>query len=224
MCPAHLLRSSTGSTRTVSSLERMSSTAGFPTPFYGTMGSSLRRLNRLGPSARKPAPSTRKVRWWGPTGILASRRDATASCGPRGSLPRSMCRATVWAGPLFSRQRTWTNHRSYLDPDNKRHGFLLSDGVYTTIDVPGAVLTAAETISDAGELVGFFLDANVVAHGFLLSKGILTQVDVPARLSPRSSGSTRKARSWAYTRTVPATTTASLVSPPAEPSRFRGFL
>ncbi len=69
---------------------------------------------------------------------------------------------------------------SYLDPDDNRHGFLLSHGVYTTIDVPGAVLTAAEAISDAGELVGFFVDADDAAHGFLVSKkGILMQVDVP---------------------------------------------
>jgi uncharacterized membrane protein len=69
---------------------------------------------------------------------------------------------------------------SYLDPDDNRHGFLLSHGVYTTIDVPGAVLTAAEAISDAGELVGFFVDADDAAHGFLVSKkGVLTQVDVP---------------------------------------------
>ena len=41
----------------------MPSATSYPTPFYGARGSSRRRSNRPGQSARKPARSTRKVRW-----------------------------------------------------------------------------------------------------------------------------------------------------------------
>ena len=49
------------------------------------------------------------------------------------------------------------------------HGFLMSGGVFTTIDVPGASATAAIGINARGDVVGSYADATGT-HGFLLSR------------------------------------------------------
>ena len=49
------------------------------------------------------------------------------------------------------------------------HGFLLSGGEFTTIDVPGALFTSyASGINDVGRVVGRF-DTSSTNFGFLLS-------------------------------------------------------
>jgi uncharacterized membrane protein len=59
------------------------------------------------------------------------------------------------------------------------HGFLLSKGAFTTIDVPGATFgTTASGINLEGDIVGFYSNATGT-HGFLLSKGAFTTIDVP---------------------------------------------
>jgi hypothetical protein len=51
------------------------------------------------------------------------------------------------------------------------HGFLLSKGTYTTIDVPATFgsVTATTAINPQGDIVGFYQDASFNLHGFLLS-------------------------------------------------------
>ncbi len=66
----------------------------------------------------------------------------------------------------------------YYDAAGGRHGFLLSDGSYTTLDVPGARVTIAHGINDTGQIVGYYFDATGT-HGFLLSGGNFTTFDVP---------------------------------------------
>lgn len=56
---------------------------------------------------------------------------------------------------------------SYTDSNKKTHGFLLSDGVFTTIDVPGAASTLARGINARGDVVGTYVDAAKLTHGFL---------------------------------------------------------
>ncbi len=69
---------------------------------------------------------------------------------------------------------------SYLNSDGVGHGFLLRRGVFTTIDVPGAMETiAARGINARGDIVGGFLDHDDVRHGFLLSDGKYSQIDYP---------------------------------------------
>jgi probable HAF family extracellular repeat protein len=58
------------------------------------------------------------------------------------------------------------------------HGFLLSGGAYTTLDVPGATFTGLYGINNAGQIVGYYVDGNR-AHGFLFSAGSYTTIDVP---------------------------------------------
>ena len=59
------------------------------------------------------------------------------------------------------------------------HGFLLSDGQYTTIDaVPGATFTNVTAIDSRGEIVGRYT-LNGVTHGYLMSGGHVTSFDFP---------------------------------------------
>jgi uncharacterized membrane protein len=46
------------------------------------------------------------------------------------------------------------------------HGFLTDGATFTTIDVPGALVTYAQRINSAGQIVGIFGNATG-AHGFL---------------------------------------------------------
>src|SRR6185312_14141694 len=65
------------------------------------------------------------------------------------------------------------------------HGFLFSDGVYTTIDVPDATMTVATGINNAGEIVGYYSpDAGQgglggTLYGFLYSNGNYVTFDSP---------------------------------------------
>jgi probable HAF family extracellular repeat protein len=63
-------------------------------------------------------------------------------------------------------------------PSNPGNGFLLADGVFTTIDVPGAPTTQANGINDAGQIVGTYYDSSGVAHGFLYSGGVFMTIDI----------------------------------------------
>jgi probable HAF family extracellular repeat protein len=68
------------------------------------------------------------------------------------------------------------------------HGFLLKNGVFTTVDVPGGVSTQLFGISPTGEIVGGFLDTNGVTHAFLLSRGMFTTIDAPGAFSTLARG------------------------------------
>jgi hypothetical protein len=47
------------------------------------------------------------------------------------------------------------------------YGFVLSGGVYTTLDFPGSTYTDADGINIAGQMVRFYRDSSDVEHGFL---------------------------------------------------------
>ena len=49
---------------------------------------------------------------------------------------------------------------AYEDEDGVVHGFLFHDGVYTTLDFPGAANTNLLSINDHGEIVGTYDDAS----------------------------------------------------------------
>jgi probable HAF family extracellular repeat protein len=53
------------------------------------------------------------------------------------------------------------------------------NGDYTGIDVPGATLTFPFGINNRGQVVGFYLDADLVRHGFQFEDGVLTRIDHP---------------------------------------------
>jgi hypothetical protein len=72
------------------------------------------------------------------------------------------------------------------------HGFLLSEGVFTTIDVPGAISTNANGINGRGEIVGIYIDNNNVQHGFLLVDGAFITIDFPGASSTQLTGINRR--------------------------------
>jgi probable HAF family extracellular repeat protein len=68
----------------------------------------------------------------------------------------------------------------YSDSSGNTHGFLLSRGKFTTIDVPGALLyTEPYGINPQGDIVGYCSDSSGNTHGFLLRNGQFTTFDVP---------------------------------------------
>jgi hypothetical protein len=71
---------------------------------------------------------------------------------------------------------TYRSGTALTDP---LHGFLLHDGSYTTIDVPGAHgVTFALGINAQGDVVGGFLEG-AGTHGFVLRQGGYTALDAP---------------------------------------------
>jgi probable HAF family extracellular repeat protein len=71
---------------------------------------------------------------------------------------------------------------SYEDSKGIYHGFELSDGKYTAINVPfqGAVDTEAFAINDAGDIVGTWDTGDYnLAQGFELAGGVYTNIQFP---------------------------------------------
>jgi hypothetical protein len=72
----------------------------------------------------------------------------------------------------------------YLDAAGINHGFLLSGGVYTTIDDPLGVTAQGGTqpsqINDSGQIVGAYFDATGLVHGYVQVGNRYTTVDDPA--------------------------------------------
>jgi probable HAF family extracellular repeat protein len=54
----------------------------------------------------------------------------------------------------------------YEDATGGWHGFLLDQGSYSALDVPGASATGAYGINASGQIVGSYYDASGT-HGFL---------------------------------------------------------
>ncbi len=72
----------------------------------------------------------------------------------------------------------------FVGDDGFTHGFLLSKGVLTTLDFPGASDTYAFGINESGTVAGYWdlLDAggNLLAyHGFIWNNGAFTEVNFP---------------------------------------------
>jgi hypothetical protein len=66
-----------------------------------------------------------------------------------------------------------------IDPDNVGHGFLWRRGVYTTIEVPGAVTTVPFAADNTGAVVGQYTDPDGSLHGSRLRGGVVTVLDPP---------------------------------------------
>jgi uncharacterized membrane protein len=74
------------------------------------------------------------------------------------------------------------------DASGNTHGFVLNKGVFTTIDVPGAVFTIINGINASGRLAGTYSIAGDLKpnHAFFWSKGDFTTLDPPG--ATRSQG------------------------------------
>ena len=68
---------------------------------------------------------------------------------------------------------------AFMSADKVVHGFVLSDGQFTTIDAPaGATYTNVTGINPRGEIVGRYT-VDGVTHGYLLSGGQFSAFDYP---------------------------------------------
>jgi uncharacterized membrane protein len=81
----------------------------------------------------------------------------------------------------------------FHDDNGLAHGFLLSKGVLTTLDFPGASETFALGINESGTVVGFWdlLDADgnlLVEHGFAWQNGAFTEVNFPGSVDTGVNG------------------------------------
>jgi probable HAF family extracellular repeat protein len=62
-----------------------------------------------------------------------------------------------------------------------QHGYLYSNGIYATLDVPGAYSTSAKSINNAGQIVGSYqVPSDYSYHGFLYANGRFTTIDGPS--------------------------------------------
>ena len=68
------------------------------------------------------------------------------------------------------------------------HGVLLDESVFTQIDVPSAVLTTVNRISQRGPIVGMFINAGDVAHGYIFDDGVFTTIDAPGATTTEAVG------------------------------------
>lgn len=70
------------------------------------------------------------------------------------------------------------------------HGFLLSGGVFTSIDFPGTgVSTWCEGINDNGDIVGWYVaPGDVEPHAFLMQGGVFTALDFPGAITTTAWG------------------------------------
>jgi uncharacterized membrane protein len=68
----------------------------------------------------------------------------------------------------------------YVDhpESSQQHGFLDDNGMFTSIDIPGANVTSATGINDNGDIVGFYEDRDGL-HGFILHGNEFAPIDVP---------------------------------------------
>jgi probable HAF family extracellular repeat protein len=68
------------------------------------------------------------------------------------------------------------------------HGYLLKQGVKTTIDGPGSSFTLANAINEAGTIVGIYMDAGFAQHGFVWKDGQFDTFDVPGAVWTECDG------------------------------------
>ena len=94
----------------------------------------------------------------------------------------------MYPAQLYQRQRDQRQRRDLGNLHRcRRHFpriFPKQEGVFTTLDPPGAVRTQAEFLNAHGEVVGVYRDANQTRHGFIWSKGVFTTFDVPGSAAP----------------------------------------
>ena len=85
-----------------------------------------------------------------------------------GTLPRSINNSGVVVGTYM------------LNEEDIPHGFMWKNGNFTNITAPGGLPATPVKISNNGDIVGTFVDANLNEHGFSLDKGRFTVIDHPS--------------------------------------------
>jgi probable HAF family extracellular repeat protein len=68
------------------------------------------------------------------------------------------------------------------------YGFLLSGGVFRSLNPPGSIATYPAGINNSGVVVGTFTDVNNHVHGFLYKEGKFQQIDHPDAILTTAKG------------------------------------
>lgn len=76
----------------------------------------------------------------------------------------------------------------YNSTDGKQHGFILRGGVFTSVDVPGAVSTDLTWVNARGDIVGGYSDIGGRGHAYVLSGGTFTTIDFPSANPVNTAG------------------------------------
>lgn len=72
--------------------------------------------------------------------------------------------------------------------DGRGKAYIIQDGVFSPLEVPGAVQTAAWDVSPSGLVVGLYRDAAGAFHGFQYDGQTFARVDVPGATATRVFG------------------------------------
>ncbi|HEY1940169.1 MAG TPA: hypothetical protein VGJ33_19745 [Candidatus Angelobacter sp.] len=91
----------------------------------------------------------------------------------QGTLPLSINNSGVVVGTYM------------LFPDDIPHGFIWKNGNFTNLTTPAGFIATPNKISNGGDIVGSFVDANLIEHGFSLDKGRFTSIDFPGSIDTR---------------------------------------
>src|SRR5262249_34445393 len=90
----------------------------------------------------------------------------TAACAFHSGLNNAGDIVTVYMDSSSNLTLSRNNNENTLD---KAHGLLLSNGIFTPIDFPGAIATLAWGINDKGTIVGAYEDSTGAIRGFFRS-------------------------------------------------------
>ena len=71
--------------------------------------------------------------------------------------------------------------------EGRQEGYLIEDGVFTPLLVPGSLSTAAWDMNTGGEIVGVYRNATGF-HGFVLGEDGYASIDVPGATATRAFG------------------------------------
>ncbi len=142
------------------------------------------------------------------SGLFLTVRAHTASSKPVKSLPHSTCPAP----PPHTQTALTTFGRSSGYHPALAHSTTASStraGASRQLDIPGATLTEALGINDAGQIVGFFGNSTAVGHGFLYNEGNFTQLDAPGAIFTYADGINDAGQIVGIFDDSPATTASS---------------
>jgi len=75
----------------------------------------------------------------------------------------------------------------YIDSNNVNHGWIIFNGVFMPLNIPGSTFTQALGLNNRGKVVGAFTDAGGQTHGFVYSIGTASYQTIDA---PEGVGTT----------------------------------
>lgn len=71
---------------------------------------------------------------------------------------------------------------------SRSEGYVIDNGVFSPLIVPGSSFTAAWDVNPAGEVAGIYRDTGGVFHGFVLTANGFLSIDVPGATATRAFG------------------------------------